>query len=73
MPIILVMVLMLVFQMGAVKAAPVTLIAGCTTAILVFKASVKLLLVEALKGIWGAVSVIIVIFPAILLDRKSVV
>ena len=67
MPIVLVMVLMLVFQMGAVRAAPITLLAGSVSAVLVFRADLQLLVVEMLKGVWGAVSVIIVIFPAILL------
>jgi len=67
MPIVLVVVLMLVFQLGAVKAAPITLLAGCATAVLVFRASLELLVVEILKGVWGAVSVIIVVFPAVLL------
>lgn len=67
MPIIMIIVLMVVFQQGAFRAAPVTLLAGSVSAVLVFKANLELLVVEILKGVWGAVSVIMVVFPAILL------
>lgn len=71
MPIIVLMVLMIGFQWGATKAAPVGLAVAVLTALLLYKAPPSLLLVEAGKGLWSAITVLLVVWPAILIYEVS--
>jgi lactate permease len=66
-PIVILLVLMVKFKWGAVKAAPMSLLVALITSLIFFKASFLLIFMESLKGIWNAFTVLIVIFPAILI------
>ena len=70
-PIIVLMVLMLGFQWGATKAAPVGLAVAILTAIFLYKAPVSLIAIEAGKGLWSAITVLLVVWPAILIYEVS--
>ncbi len=70
-PIIVLMVLMLGFQWGATKAAPVGLAVAILTAIFLYKAPASLIAVEAGKGLWSAITVLLVVWPAILIYEVS--
>ena len=70
-PIVVLMVLMLGFQWGAAKAAPVGMVIALITALTLYKASPYLLLVEAGKGLWSAVTGLLVVWPAILIYEVS--
>lgn len=66
-PILLLILLMVKLQLGAVKAAPIALFISILTSFLVFKADLGFVAMQAAKGIWSSLSVLIVIFPAILI------
>lgn len=66
-PIAALLILMVRFQWGAVKAAPVGLCFAATSAVIFYKAGGQLLGIEALKAIWNALSIILVIWTAILI------
>lgn len=71
MPIILLMVLMGKLNWGAAKAAPVTLLFGLVISIVTFKADFSVLSVELLKALWSSLSIVLVIFTALLLYEVS--
>ena len=66
-PIIVLIVLMLKFQWGATKAAPVGLLITVFTGLLLYKADLTLILCESGKGIWNALVIILIVLTAILL------
>jgi len=66
-PIVVLLMLMVRYRWGAAKAAPVALGIAALTGIILFKAPLFLLLVEAGKGLWNSLAIIIVIIPAILI------
>ena len=66
-PIVALLVLMVKFQWGAEKAAPVGLLISFLSAITLYKASFSLILLESLKGIWSAITVLLIVWTAILL------
>lgn len=66
-PIIVLLILMVKFQWGADKAAPVGLLISLLSAVLVYKSSFNLIFLESLKGIWSAVTVLLIVWTAILL------
>lgn len=66
-PIGLLLLLMLHFQWSAAKAAPLGLLAAIGTALLCFRAPLPLIAMESAKGLWSALGILIVIWPAILL------
>lgn len=66
-PIITLLILMVKFQWGADKAAPVGLIISFLSAVTIYKSSLYLILLESLKGIWSAVTVLLIVWTAILL------
>lgn len=70
-PIIVLMVLMLGFQWGATKAAPVGLAVAVVVALVLYKAPASLLAIEAGKGLWSAITVLLVVWPAILIYQVS--
>ena len=70
-PIVVLMILMLGLQWGAAKAAPVGLVIALISGIVLYKAPANLLLWEGLKGLWSAVTVLLVVWPAILIYEVS--
>jgi len=66
-PIIVLLVLMVGLQWGATKAAPIGLAIAIFTGLVFYKADLGLIGFEALKGLWSAFVVLIVVWPAILL------
>lgn len=70
-PIVLLIILMVILQWGAVKAAPVTLIVTILLGVTVFRGSIALIGVELLKASWSSFSIILVILSAILLYEVS--
>lgn len=66
-PIVVLLVLMVGFQWGATKAAPIGLAIAIITGLVFYKADLTLIGSEALKGVWSALVVLIVVWPAILL------
>lgn len=66
-PIVVLLVLMVGFNWGATKAAPIGLAIAIVTGLVFYKADLSLISQEALKGLWSAMVVLIVVWPAILL------
>ena len=66
-PVLVLMVLMVKFQMGAMKAAPIGFLTAVLTAFFIYKASPAHLVMETAKGAWSALAVLIVVWPAIFL------
>ena len=66
-PILVLLVLMVKLQMGAVKAAPIGLCVSAVSALIVYKASISHVFMEMLKGVWSALPILIVVWTAILL------
>ena len=66
-PIVVLILLMLKFQWGATKAAPVGLLITVFTGIVFYKADVMLLLYESGKGVWNALVIVLIVWTAILL------
>lgn len=66
-PIVMLIILMSFFHWSATKAAAVTMMTAALTSVAFFGADSELIIFEALKGGWNAVTVLYIIFPAILL------
>ncbi len=66
-PIVVLLVLMVGFQWGATKAAPTGLAIAIIVGLVFYRANLNLIGFEALKGLWSAFIVLIVVWPAILL------
>ena len=66
-PILVLLVLMVKLQMGAMKAAPIGLLVSACSALLVYRASLPHVGMELLKGVWSALPILIVVWTAILL------
>ena len=66
-PIIALLFLMVKLQWGAAQAAPVGLGLAMVVAFALYRADLHLLFFESLKGMWGSVTVLITIWPAILI------
>lgn len=66
-PIIVLLILMIQFQWGATEAAPVGLVIAIVVGLVFYKADYLLIAAESAKGIWSALVVLIVVWPAILL------
>lgn len=66
-PILLLLLLIIKFKWGAAKAAPVSLLAAFIIGNIIYKAPIRLLSLEISKGIWDSLSVLLVVFPAILI------
>lgn len=66
-PIIVLMLLMIKFQWGAAEAAPIGLFISMVVGITLYKADIPLIAMESAKGIWSALVVLIVVWPAILI------
>ncbi len=70
-PIIALLVLMIKFQWGATEAAPIGLFITIVTSLLFYKADIKLLAVESAKGVWSAITVLLIVWSAILLYQVA--
>ena len=66
-PILTLMILMIGYHWGAIKAAPIGIAISVLTGFWIFKASPSVIALEALKGVWSTGVVVLVIWPAILL------
>ncbi|MBP2026741.1 lactate permease [Acetoanaerobium pronyense] len=70
-PILLLLILMIGFHFGASRAAPITLLVTFLSSMLFFKANLGLIYVELSKALWNSLSIILIIFSAILLYEVS--
>lgn len=66
-PIIVLLILMVKFQWGASKAAPVGLLISLIIALVFFDADFELIAIESAKGLWNAFTILLIIWPAILI------
>lgn len=66
-PIIVLLVLMIKFNWSAMKAAGVGLLITAATGIVLYKADLYLLAIESLKGVWSSVSILLIVWTAILM------
>lgn len=66
-PIIILLILMVKFQWGAVQAAPIGLFVSIIVSLTLYKADIPLVAMECAKGIWSAFTVLVVVWPAILI------
>lgn len=71
-PILFLLVLMVKFQLGASKAAPMTLILTIFISLLFFKANISVIVIEVAKALWSSFSIILIILTAILLYEVSI-
>lgn len=70
-PIIVLLLLMIKFQWGATEAAPVGLLITIVTGVVFYKADIRLLASESAKGIWSALTVLLIVWTAILLYQVA--
>lgn len=70
-PILLLLILLLKFQISLVKASLASMLVAIITAFIFFKCPIPLIASEIAKGIWNSLSIILVIFPAILMYEVS--
>lgn len=70
-PIVLLLLLMIKFQWGALKAAPFTLVVTIIISFLFFQVNGTLITLELLKAAWNSISIILVIMSAIFLYEVS--
>lgn len=66
-PVIVLLLLMVKFQWGAAEAAPIGLLTSLIVALVFFRADLGLIASESAKGIWNAFTILIIIWPAILI------
>ena len=66
-PIVVLMILMLGFGWGATKAAPIGLGISLVVGFVLYKATPLLIGCEILKGLWSALTVLMVVWPAVLI------
>lgn len=66
-PILILLVLMICFQRGALEAAPMGLIVTVITGVVFYKADLKLIAVESAKGAWSALIILIIVWTAALM------
>ncbi|MFL0248048.1 L-lactate permease [Candidatus Clostridium stratigraminis] len=66
-PIAVLLILMVQFKCGANKASPIGLMIAIISSIIFFKAGVSVICTELLKALWNALSVIIIMFTAVLI------
>lgn len=71
-PILFLLILMVKFQLGASKAAPMTMVLTLFISLLFFKANISVIVIEVLKALWSSFSIILIILTAILLYEVSV-
>ena len=66
-PIIVLLVLMIKFNWGATEAAAIGLVITAVTGVVLYKADLKLLAVESAKGIWSSLTILLIVWTAILM------
>lgn len=66
-PIIVLLILMIKFNWGATEAAAIGLVITAATGIVLYKADLKLLAVESAKGIWSSLTILLIVWTAILM------
>lgn len=66
-PIVVLLILMMKFQWGATEAAPVGLLITIFTGMVFYKADITLIAAESAKGIWNALTILIIVWTAILM------
>lgn len=66
-PIIVLLVLMIKFQWGATEAAPVGLVITVITGLVFYKADIRLIVSEGAKGIWNALTILLIVWTAVLM------
>lgn len=66
-PIIILLVLMTVFHLGAMKAAPVGAAVTIISGYFIYKADMKVILSEGGKGVWNAFIILLIVWTAVLL------
>ena len=66
-PIVVLLVLMIGLQWGATKAAPIGLLIATASAYFYYQADLNLILLEAFKGVWSTLTVLVIVWPAILI------
>ena len=70
-PIAALLILMIKFQWGGTKAAPVGLIITAITGFAFYKADMKLIASESAKGIWSALPILLIVWSAIFLYQVA--
>lgn len=70
-PIGFLLALLVGFQMPAKKAAPLSLMLATLIAMVLFKADLMLIAVQSGKGAWNAMTILLVIIPALLIYELS--
>lgn len=70
-PIIVLLILMLKLKWSAANAAPVSLIIALIGGFLFYKSGIDLLVMEMGKGLWNSMTVVFVIFTALLIYEVS--
>ncbi len=71
MPVIVLLILMIKYNWGATEAAPIGLLVTMLTAVIIFKADIKLIAVESAKGVWNSLIILIIVWTAILMYQVS--
>lgn len=66
-PVIIILLLLLKYQWGIAEAGAVSLCVALLSSIFVYKANWILLACESAKGIWSAIFVLMIVWPAILI------
>ncbi len=66
-PIIVLLILMIKFNWGATEAAAIGLLITAFTGVAFYKADFFLLAVESAKGIWSAMTILLIVWTAILM------
>ncbi len=66
-PIAVLLVLMIGFHWGASKAAPVGLLISAAAGVIFYRADFRLIAFEGGKGIWNAMTILIIVLTAILM------
>lgn len=66
-PIVVLLVLMIKYQWGATEAAPIGLLITIVAGMVFYKADIRLLAAESAKGIWSALTILVIVWTAILM------
>lgn len=70
-PVVLLVIMLVLLRRSAVQSAVAGLAVAMLVGAVLFRASGAVLGVESLKGLWSSVSILLVIFPAIMLYEAS--
>ena len=66
-PILILLILMVRFQWGAIEAAPAALAVTALNGVVFYRADLELIAVESAKGIWSALTILVIVWTAVLL------